>query len=115
MKSEITETREVYGVWTNTDLTEGRGFQIPIAFCDAKSTAIRLGEKKYVQGNDCPIDKTLAFRINNTWYVPGRIQGPSSDDQKKDRELEARDAAYSKAKELGLNDEDIVLLRKLYE
>jgi len=34
--------RIVYVAMTNTDLTEGRGWQIPLAVCEAESTAIRF-------------------------------------------------------------------------
>ena len=39
---EIQESKTVFIAWTNTDLTEGRGVQIPLAVCESQTTAKRL-------------------------------------------------------------------------
>lgn len=54
------ETKTYYSVYTNSDLTEGRGYHIPLALCESESTAVRLGKKKYVQGSDCPVNELTA-------------------------------------------------------
>lgn len=43
------ETKEVWVVTTNTDLTEGRGKEVGLAFCEQYATARRIGKGKYVQ------------------------------------------------------------------
>lgn len=112
------DTKRVYVVWTNTDLTEGRGFEIPLAVCETEATAIRLGKGKYVQGCDCRVTEFDSVRHGGYWLAPVNIIQPSKEDTAKQavitekrRITAARDAAIEKAKELGLSDSDIAALR----
>lgn len=109
---KITDEKDVYIAWTNTDLTEGRGFQYPLAVCDKKATAIRLGKGKSVQGSDCEIRPAKGYRINNQWYYPGRPTGSTKEDDAREKELNKRDEARQKAIDAGLTDEDILALRQ---
>jgi hypothetical protein len=59
----MTEKRTIWVAYTNTDCTEGRGRDVPIAFCAAEATAIRLARKKYVQGSDGPV-RTLVATVS---------------------------------------------------
>jgi len=61
--SKIVDVQKVYVVYVNSDLTEGRGFQYPIAICDNIYTARRLAKKKDVQGSDGSIHDDFIFKI----------------------------------------------------
>jgi len=76
-------TRIVFVAWVNTDLTEGRGAQIPLCICESKATAIRLGRAKDAQGTNASITKEIAIHINGKWHAPARIVSPSSKDCEK--------------------------------
>ena len=125
---EILETKPVYVVWTNTDLTEGRGTSFPLHVCEKLSTATRLAKGKSVMGTDCPISESNALRIKFTdvqnhflydWFTLGRVIPPNKEDAAEEEKLEkqrriqaAKEAAIEKAKAAGLSDEDIEALRK---
>jgi hypothetical protein len=105
-------TKEVFVAWTNTDLTEGRGRQIPKYVCTARKTAERLGHKGYVQGCDCPVTKEVAVKYNELWLVPGVIVLPTKEDLKRQEEEDAFYEVLSKAKSAGLSEKDIEILSK---
>lgn len=117
-KAQQVEEVTVYAVYTNTDCTEGRGQEYVLYFCQSLSTAIRLGKNRYVQGSDCPVHEVTGYRIDNKLYVTGnRIEPPNSADiaedkarEAKDKAKVAKDAAISKARTLGLSEEDIAAL-----
>ncbi|WP_156374424.1 hypothetical protein [Pseudorhodoferax sp. Leaf274] len=46
------DERTVYAVYTNTDLTEGRGRQYVTHYCETEATARRVGSRGYVMGSD---------------------------------------------------------------
>ena len=105
------QTRDVWVAWTNTDLTEGRGYRYPLAVCESETTADRLGQKKYVMGSACPVTKEVAVRVHGSgWLVPGAIHPETDEDKKARAILEARRAAVQKAKDAGLTDEEITAL-----
>ena len=103
----------VWVVWTNTYLTEGRGQRYPLAVCELKATAIRLGKGKYVQGSDCPVSEVNALHWNDMWYVPGRIIRPTTEDEKKQKQNDLQKKAEAKALELGLTTEEIMYIKKI--
>ena len=105
------QTRDVWVAWTNTDLTEGRGYRYPLAVCESETTAARLGQKKYVMGSACPVTKEVAVRVHGSgWLVPGAIHPETAEDAKARAILEARRAVVEKAKAVGLTDEEIAAL-----
>lgn len=113
-----TKTQVAYVAWTNTDLTEGRGWQIPLAVCEFEATARRLGVKKNVQGCDCPVEQSEIYLINNRWYGPINLISPSKEDTAIETKIRAAEAALAakmvvieKAKALGLSEEDIAVLK----
>lgn len=117
MTTNITEIKPVWLVISNVDLTEGRGYQYTKYTCEKESTAIRLGKKGYIQGSDCPIKKDIAVKIENRWYINGKIEYPTQEDLKleqemlKERELLERvNEVINKAKQLGLTNEELHLL-----
>lgn len=114
---QIQSSKDVFVVWTNTDRTEGRGTEVPIAVCEKKATAIRLSTGQGVMGSDARIEKSVAVRIKNQWMACVRIHAPTREDdivqQNEDKAkilAEAREAAIAKAKELGMTDEDLKIL-----
>lgn len=114
MTERITDVKDVWVAWTNTDLTEGRGTQFPFTVCASESTAIRLGEGKYAQGTDCPVTKEIAVQIEGRgqWYAPCRITSPSGIDKARDEMREQRRAARKRALDLGLTEDDLDLLKQ---
>ena len=122
MKSLYTMTG--YVVWTNTDLTEGRGSEYPLAICDTLSTAKRLAKGKYVMGSDCQVNEVTLYRTKISergfyhWFGPVRIIEPSKEDLEKEAFLKeqkekeaARNVILEKARVLGLTDEEIKVLQ----
>ena len=113
---EKLETKEAYVVWTNTDLTEGRGIEYPMAICEEKATAIRLGRRNYVQGSNCTITKETIFRIakkpyGSRWYGPARLIFPTAEDTKIQKRIDKAEKAVKKAIECGLTEEEIKALK----
>ena len=107
---EIQEVVEVFVVWTNTDLTEGRGNQIVKSVCETQATANRIGRRGYVQGTDCPTSKGFGLKINNTWYFPGGLAKATKEDIASQAAIDARSAALQKAKDAGLTEEDLAAI-----
>lgn len=117
---KVRDTKEVFAVWTNTDLTEGRGDEFVFAFCEVEATANRLAKGRYVMGTDSRITKAKMLLIDNTWYAPygnGFITHPTNADieeeKKLNKEREAkmlREKILDKARALGLTNEEIAAL-----
>ena len=100
--------KEVWVVWSNTDLTEGRGRQYALYYCEAKSTALRLGARRDVQGSDCRITKEIMFEHNGVVYTPGAIiQKPSKQDELVEAKRKQVEQAVLKAVKLGLSQDEI--------
>ena len=102
--------KPVYVAWTNTDCTEGRGWQYPQAVCEIEATAIRLGKGNYVMGCDCPVSEATAINFNGTWLVPGRIHTPTPEDKQKQVLIDKKRAAIQRAKDAGLSEEDLKII-----
>lgn len=108
---EIIASKDVWVAWTNTDLTEGRGYQIPLAVCESEATANRLGVRGYVMGSSCPVSKSKAVNIKGVgWLVPGTIQQETEADKAERLRLEAKRIAMEKARAAGLTDDELRLL-----
>lgn len=105
------ETKHLWVAYTNSDLTEGRGFDIPIAVCEIEATAIRIAKKSYVQGCDGPVRAIEIRMIDGQWWAPMRSTVRTTPSTKEDIQLQAkmdaRKLAMEKAKAAGLSDEDI--------
>ena len=104
------ETFPMFVVYTNTDLTEGRGYQYPIAWCESRATAVRLAHKKGVMGSDAEVREVFGVRSNGVNYGPVRMEIPNDDDKAKDAATKARREAIEKAKQAGLSDEDLAAI-----
>lgn len=114
----IPKEQTVYAVWTNTDLTEGRGREYVQYLCEKKSTALRRAKKNYVMGTDSRVTEEKIFQSGYQWYGPVRIIEPSREDLQAEEQLiaaekakTAKEAAIAKAKSLGLSDADIKALK----
>lgn len=108
---EITKVKDVWIVETNTDLTEGRGYNYPIHVCESEATAIRLSKRKYIQGSDAPIHKGIAVCIDGgSWLAPCNIEVSTNEDDRNQQLIDARKQAIQKAKSAGLTDDDIALI-----
>jgi hypothetical protein len=69
----------VYVVLTNTDLTEGRGMDVRLAYAETMALAKDLGRGKYVMGSDCPVEPINGVVIedenNKAWAVDRNLLG----------------------------------------
>lgn len=111
MEYEVQETKPVWLVISNTDLTEGRGYQRITHICVSMETAIRVGKKGYIMGSDCPIEEAVGFKINNKWYYPGVEILESSEDSKNRLKRVKLEEVLKKAVTLGLSEEEIKTLK----
>lgn len=103
----------LWAVYTNTDLTEGRGRQFVAHFCKLRSTAIRLARKGYVQGTDCPVEPVEVLVLDGKRVLPMsviNVEPPSQEDEQKERLWLEKKAAFERAKAAGLSDQDIALI-----
>jgi len=123
MKSLSTMTG--YIVWTNTDLTEGRGSEYPLAICETLSTAKRLAKGKYVMGTDCTVTESTIYRIKTDhdgyyrWFGPIQLIDPSKEDidnediikKQKDKEERLNTIIEKVRESMCLTDEEIKVLQ----
>lgn len=111
--------RFVYAVYTNSDLTEGRGVEYVLHYCEKESTARRLGKGAYVQGGNARVERVKMYYIDGAYYAPGPyVCPPSSQDIEEEKKLEqerakaeAKKEALEAAKRAGLTDKQIEALR----
>ncbi len=108
---EIQEVKAVWVALTNTDLTEGRGYQYPLAVCTSEATAIRLGRKGSVMGTDCTVKKKIAVMIDNSWLIPGRIKTNTKEDDIAQKKIDEKEQLVSRMKEAGFTEDDIKKLK----
>jgi len=104
------ETKEIFIVWTNTDLTEGRGYSIPIEYCETRATAQRLAKKRGVQGSDADVRPFQAIMHNNQWCAPFNLQNATKDDLQTQAKLDERERIARKAIDLGISEAELMLL-----
>lgn len=107
--------RQVWVAYTNTDCTEGRGYDVPIAVCDLESTARRRARRAYVQGVDGPVRPMKLIRLGGVWYAPYgvfHVENPSLEDISAQSEMDARMAVLEKIRAAGLTDEELRLIAK---
>lgn len=103
----------LWAVYTNSDLTEGRGRQYAKHFCKTKATALRLAKGGYVQGTDCPVKPVKALELDGKHVLPTsllNIVHPTAEDEAMEIRMTAKQQALGKAQAAGLTDEEIKLL-----
>ena len=103
--------RTAWVVYTNTDLTKGRGWQFPLHVCDKEATAIRLAHKAGVMGTDAEVRETTLVCVKGEWFGPVKINQSTKEDDRMQKVLEDRRSIVAKARAVGLSEEDIRLLR----
>jgi hypothetical protein len=112
------KTQKVYAVWSNTDLTEGRGYEYAKYICWNEATAIRLSKGAYTMGSDARVREIELIFHNNYWCGPVLIHSPNAADNEIEKTLElkrkaaqAKADAILKAQNLGLSAEDVAALK----
>lgn len=112
------EQKTAFAVYTNSDLTEGRGREYVASICESVVTAERLAKKAYVMGTDAPVREITLFKHDNQWYGPANVVPMSDTDRiEHTRRMAAAEAerkrlaVLEKARKLGLSDEDIAILK----
>ena len=103
------ETKVLFVTYTNSDLTEGRGYHIPIAVSETLSTSERLGKGKYVQGSNCPVNEVECIKVDKKWYIPLDCVNVIKANET-DLANEKKRIAIEKAKALGLSESDLKAL-----
>lgn len=113
----FSHVQEIYVVYTNTDLTEGRGSQYPIYWCESAVTARRLAKGRDVMGSDARVSKRKMYYVKDIGWLADfsvyNIIQPSKEDIAEEQQqiaLNKRIAATEKARSLGLTEEDIAAL-----
>lgn len=105
------EIKRVWAVYTNTDLTEGRGHEYVKHFCGIQATAIRKAKGAGVQGSNALVREVELIKHFNSWYGPIEIEHPTEDDIVEQIKLSTKLDAIKKAKEVGLTDNEIAAIR----
>ena len=98
-------------VYSNEDLTEGRGREIPIHVCWSKTTASRLAEKAGVQGSRARINEVKIFQMQtgphrSDWLAPVQIVEPSKADEINDDLERKKQDAIARMREAGISREE---------
>ena len=108
-KESKIKRKSVWVAWTNSDLTEGKGFSKPYAVCELRATAVRLGRGKGVQGADCLVTQEFALMAEEypCWLVPGSIKSPNRADILEQEKYDKYVRAKNKAIECGLSLNDL--------
>jgi hypothetical protein len=109
----MSEEKILYVAYTNTDCTEGRGTDVPIATCESEITAKRLAKRRYIQGSDGPVREISLLQHDGKWYAPLgciNIIPPSDEDKLEIAAIAAKNSAMDKARAAGLTDDDIKAL-----
>jgi hypothetical protein len=104
---EIQEVKDVWLSMTNSDCTEGRGYQYAKNVCESKATALRLGKKGYIQGSDCPVKKSIAVKVGNIWLIPGRIEQATKEDDLMQKKLDEAEDMLKKLEAAGFTKDDV--------
>lgn len=108
--SDQAETKAVFVVWTNTDLTEGRGGQVPIAICETEATAKRLAKGKGLMGSNADVKEFEAIKYKNSWCGPFQIILATADDKLMQHLVDEHKAVIAKARSLDLSEEELTAL-----
>ena len=104
-------TKELFVTVSNTNLTDGNGYRLPIYISSSYTTAYRLGKGKSVQGSDCYIETVIAKKVDGEWMIPMSsvvIRKPSDSDKFNDEKINI----LKKAKEMGLSEKEIEILSR---
>jgi hypothetical protein len=112
------QERTLYVAYTNTDLSEGRGRDVPIAVCELEVTAKRLAALRYVQGTDGPVRPVTMLRYQGKWYIPAGVVAvvpPTEDDIAYEAHMAARQQVLERARAAGLTEDDLAIIQASYK
>ena len=111
---KVVGMKPVWIVWGKTDLTEGKGSRFVKHVCEIMATANRLAYKKGVQGSNCSVEKSMAYRLegeglDNThmWYALTYIERPTKNDKERQEKIDRVEEVVAKAESVGLTKEEI--------
>ena len=107
------ESRTLYVVFTNTDLTEGRGWQHPIGYSFNEYTALRFAKNKGVMGSDAHVNGYSTLIVDGKEYVSVgllNIQRPEQADIDKERADKKRKETITRLLDAGVDPEDLKTL-----
>lgn len=93
--------------WINADLTEGRGRRVPFNICRLRTTAVRTGNGRSVQGMDATVEECPRLRVDGMVYGPVCEVYPSKEDERKEEKMTRVKELIDKALELGLTRDEI--------
>lgn len=110
-KLDVTDSKLVYVAWVNEDLTEGRGFEYPMAISENRTTVERLGACANVLGSAATVTERRIYKIDGRWYGPIRLETPTTADEAIEKRRLLREDVMRKAKMLGLSDAELEALR----
>lgn len=94
---------QLYAVWSNTDLTEGRGREYVNFYCLNESTAKRKARRNYIMGSTSPITVVDAFLSEDGQYiVPISVEvvQPTAEDIEQERLVELERTKEQRKQEL---------------
>lgn len=106
-------TDRLYVAYTNTDLTEGRGYPKPFAHSFCEATAKRLAVGKGVMGCNADIHAVDIKHIDGRQYIPLSavfIHSPTKVDIEQQHKADAKAAVIAKARAVGLSEEELAVL-----
>lgn len=104
----------VWVAFTNPDLFEGRGKDVPHAVCELEATAIRKARNIYVQGTNGPVKKFELIDVDGVPHIPlecVRVIPPIPDDLPEQATIDQRRGVLQRLKALGAADADIDFLK----
>ena len=109
--ANVRDKIEAWAIFSNTDLTEGKGTEYISRFCRIRSTAVRLAHKAYVMGSDAPVLKIELERKNKALLGPVTLVEPTEDDKRRQKIMDTHEEVISKARSLGMTDDEINMIR----
>lgn len=107
---------KIYLVTTNSDLTEGRGRPVVIAYCSTLATAKRLAKKKGVMGSDACVGHYDVLMLDGKPVIPLSlidIHYATAQDEAEQKRIDDMEATLKRVKEAGLSDADIKVLQSM--
>ncbi len=110
-----TSIKQVYVAFTNSDCTEGRGYDIPIAVCELEITAMRLAKNQYVQGSDGPVRSFEVKDLDGVKYIPVvavPLHKATKLEQEAQNLLDSKRQVIAKAKAAGLTQNELDTLSR---
>ena len=91
----------VWCVITNSDLTEGRGYNFILHICELEANARRFAKGAGVQGTNAAVEKQYVYHTNKGILGPvTKIINPSAQDTENQKRIDAEYVRKQRANEL---------------